>query len=275
MRFAQLAPIFMLALAGALLAWTKSAEPDGLEANSQDPGAQEPVGYTDTPYLPYQQWRVHDKNRPVPTVVQPGTASTPDSPGNPPSDALVLFDGSDLSAWTGGAWAVADGSVTVNGTGDLQTKEAFGDVQLHVEWRSPIEPGKKSQGRGNSGVFLMGRYEIQVLNSFQNRTYADGQAASIYGQYPPLVNACRPSAEWQSYDIVFMAPKFSEKGEVVQPAHVTAFHNGVLVQNHQALLGPTTHKQASTYQAHPAKLPIKLQDHGNAVSYRNIWLRRL
>jgi 3-keto-disaccharide hydrolase len=264
MRVTQLTLILLIACVGVLLGF-----------GYQEAVQQEPVGYTDTPFLPYQPWRVHDKSRPVPVVVQPGTASTQNQIGGAPSDALVLFDGSDLSAWTGGAWTVENGVMTVNGTGSMQSKQAFGDVQLHLEWASPIEPDKKSQGRGNSGVFLMGKYEVQVLNSFQNRTYADGQAAAIYGQYPPLVNACRPSGAWQVYDLIFTAPKFSEKGEVISPAYVTAIHNGVLVHNHRALLGPTRNKQAPSYQAHASKLPITLQDHGNAVSYRNIWARNL
>lgn len=235
---------------------------------------QGPVGYTDTPKLPNSEWRVHDKNRPVPPVVNPGKAPAQGS-APPPSDAVVLFDGTDLAAWEGGKWLVADGAMTVNGTGEVRTKQGFRDVQLHLEWRAPNEPKASSQGKGNSGVFFMGRYEVQVLNSYQNRTYADGQAASLYGQKPPMVNACRPSGEWQSYDIVFIAPRFDEKGQVTSPARVTVFHNGILVHLDEELLGPTAHRSLPKYSKHADKLPIKLQDHGNPVSYRNIWLREL
>ncbi len=235
---------------------------------------QGPVGYTDTPQLPDSKWRVHDKHRPVPEVVTPGKSSA-DMIVAPPSDAVILFDGTDLSQWTGGKWLVADGAMTVNGTGTITSKQGFRDVQLHLEWRTPHEPKASSQGKGNSGVFFMERYEVQVLNSYQNRTYADGQAASLYGQKPPLVNACRPAGEWQSYDIVFIAPRFGEKGEVLSPARLTVFHNGVLMHHDEKLLGPTAHRSLPKYSAHADKLPIKLQDHGNPVSYRNIWVREL
>jgi hypothetical protein len=248
------------------LGWALSPQP-------QQP-QQGPVGYTDTPQLPDSKWRVHDKNRPVPRVVTPGKL-TVSNPAPAPSDAVILFDGKDLSSWTGGSWLIADGAMTVNGSGGIKTKQSFGDVQLHLEWRAPDEPKASSQGKGNSGVFFMGRYEIQVLNSYQNRTYADGQAASLYGQKPPLVNACRPTGEWQTYDIVFLAPRFDDGGQVTQPARVTVFHNGILVQHDQKLLGPTAHKSLPKYSAHAAKLPISLQDHGNPVSYRNIWTREL
>lgn len=233
----------------------------------------QPVGYDDTPMLPGGEWRVHDSKRPAPGVVTPG-----DEPGAPPSDAVVLFDGADLSAWTSGGgearWAVEDGAMVVNGTGQIETRERYGDVQLHVEWASPTEVSSGSQGRGNSGVFLMGRYEIQVLDSFENRTYADGQAAAMYGQRPPLVNASRPPGEWQSYDIVFIAPRF-EGEELVSPARLTLFHNGVLVHHDEAFLGATTHRAVAKYSPHASEGPIALQDHGNPVRFRNVWARRL
>ncbi|MFQ5791098.1 MAG: DUF1080 domain-containing protein [Acidobacteriota bacterium] len=209
---------------------------------------------------------------PVPKKVDPGTA------GTAPSDAIVLFDGSDLSEWLGRngepQWEVKEGALTVvPGTGDLTTRRAFGDVQLHLEWRSPEVIAGEGQGRGNSGVFLMERYEVQILDSHQNRTYSNGQAGSVYKQFMPLVNATRPPGEWQSYDIVFAAPRFDSAGILERPATLTVLHNGVLIQNHVTLKGTTTYIGEPQYEAHPAKLPLKLQDHGNPVSFRNIWIR--
>ena len=228
-----------------------------------------------------QQWAVHDMKRPKPPVIQPGTFPTPEAPGKAQSDALVLFGGADLSHWQsakGGGeptWKVTSGYMEVAGGGDVQTKESFGDCQLHVEWASPTEVKGSSQGRGNSGIFFMGNYEVQVLDSYENETYADGQAAALYGQYPPLVNASLPPGQWQTYDIVFRRPHFDESGKVVKPATVTVFHNGVLVQDHRELKGATAHKQPGTYTKHADKLPIRLQDHGNPVRFRNIWIRQL
>lgn len=212
--------------------------------------------------------------KPAPAVVDPGRA------GRPPSDAVVLFDGTDLSAWRGrgGApqWDVADGALTVRpGAGNLTTKQAFGDVQLHIEWRAPGKIVGESQGRGNSGVFLMGLYEVQVLDSWQNPTYVNGQAASVYKQHVPLVNASRAPGEWQTYDIIFTAPRFTDEGALERPAAMTVLHNGVLVQNHVTLEGPTVFRGAPRYEAHADRLPIMLQDHRNEVSYRNIWVREL
>jgi len=240
---------------------------------SSEPQHEKPTeGYSDTPFLPGNKWRVHDIARPAPGVITPGVASAP------PSDAIVLFDGKDLSKWKCGdkpaGWKVEGGAMEVNGSGSIETQEEFGDVQLHVEWASPAAVESSSQGRGNSGVFLMGRYEVQVLDSFDNRTYSDGQAAAMYGQIPPLVNACRKPGEWQSYDIVFVAPRF-EKDALVSPAVLTLFHNGVLVHHADAFLGATAHKSLPKYSAHPAQGPISLQDHGNPVRYRNVWVRRL
>lgn len=212
--------------------------------------------------------------KPVPEVVDPGR------PGQPPSDAIVLFDGTDLSEWRGrdgeAEWKVADGAMTVvPGTGSLTTRRGFGDVQLHVEWRTPAEIVGESQGRGNSGVFLMGLYEVQVLDSWENPTYVNGQAASVYKQHVPLVNASRGPGEWQTYDIVFTAPRFGAGGELERPAAVTVLHNGVLVQNHVTLEGPTVFRGKPRYGAHAERLPLMLQDHRNDVSYRNIWVREL
>jgi hypothetical protein len=201
----------------------------------------------------------------------------------PPSDAVVLFDGTSLAAWhsAGSAeaparWRVTDGYFElVKGTGAIATKRNFGDVQLHLEWAAPVPATGTGQERGNSGVFLMGLYEIQILDSYDNPTYPDGQAAAIYGQYPPLVNASRPPGEWQSFDIVFRRPRFRPDGTLVSPPYLTVLHNGLLAQDHVALSGPTSHNQRPSYATHPDKLPLVLQDHGNPVRFRNVWIREL
>ena len=226
-------------------------------------------------------WPIHDRSRPQPPVITSGTASTQELPGRPPSDAVVLFDGKDLSQWVsakGGPaeWKVENGYFEiVPKTGDIQTKQAFGDCQLRVEWAAPKPPHGEDQDRGNSGVYLMGLYEVQVLDSYQSKTYADGQAAAFYGQYPPLVNACRAPGEWQTYDIVWHGLRFNASGKLLRPGTVTVLHNGVLVQDHVTLTGPTAHKQRPPYTAHPEKLPLRLQDHNHPVRYRNIWVRAL
>jgi len=238
------------------------------------------LGYDDTPLLPGSKYRVHDGTRPQPRIVAPGTESTQDAPGEPPSDAVVLFDGTDASGWVhadGGEmkWTVENGYMQVAPkTGNIQSTEHFGDCQLHVEWAAPAEVQGDSQGRGNSGVFLMGRYEIQVLDCFDNPTYPDGTTAGIYGQRPPLVNACREPGEWQSFDIVWVAPRFDDE-TLVSPARVTVLHNGVLVHHDQELTGPTTHRRILDYQPHPPTGPLMLQDHGDLVRFRNIWYRPL
>ena len=248
--------------------------------SSAQNSAQKNVGYSDTPLQPNGKWRVHDGTRPQPTVITPGTFSTAEAPGKPPSDAVVLFDGTDLSKWRtekGGApgWKVENGSMMVVAkAGDIFTRDEFGDCQLHIEWSAPNPPKGDSQGRGNSGVFFMTNFEFQVLDSYQNPTYPDGQAAALYGQYPPLVNASRKPGEWQVYDIVFTAPRFAN-GKLETPAYITAMHNGVIVHNHTALLGPTSHKMIGTYMPVGPKGPIKLQDHGDPVRFRNIWVRPL
>lgn len=212
---------------------------------------------------------------PVPLVVTPGKNCN-----EPPSDALILFDGKNLNAWTNkdgssAGWIVADGAVTVKPrTGIIKTKKQFGDVQLHIEWRAPAEVKGESQGRGNSGIFLMERYELQVLDSYDNITYPNGQAGSIYKQGIPLVNACRPPGAWQTYDVIFMAPVFTEKGMLKSPARITVFHNGVLIQNNFEIKGPTVYTGIPRYEQHGIA-SIVLQDHGNPVSYRNIWIREL
>jgi len=223
-------------------------------------------------------WKSHDVTRPHPPVVTPAAHELPVPP---PSDAIVLFDGTNLDQWRGedgtaATWILEEGAMRPSGKGeDLYTVRPFGDVQLHVEWASPLPARGRCQGRGNSGVFLMGLYEVQILDSYQNETYADGQAAALYGQTPPLVNACRPPGEWQTYDIVFRRPRFAPGGDCMQPARFTLFHNGVLVQDGVALRGGTMWLQPMPYAFHPDKLPISLQDHGNPVRFRNIWLREL
>ena len=235
------------------------------------------LGYTDTPKLPDGKWTVHDSRRPQPRVVTPGTASTQEKPGKAPSDAIVLFDGTNLDEWKNKKWKVENGYMeAVKRGGSMVSIKEFGDIQLHIEWAAPNPPKGTSQGRGNSGVFLMGKYEIQVLDCYENQTYPDGQAASLYGQKPPFVNACRKPGEWQTYDIFFKAPVFDEETKkLVKPAYVTVIHNGVLMHLHQELLGPTSHKKVAKYRYHGPKGPISMQDHGNPVRYRNIWVREL
>jgi hypothetical protein len=231
---------------------------------------------------PPKEWEIHDLNRPQPKVIEPATASTEGQAGRAPSDAIVLFDGKDLSRWRAdkgdgpAGWKVENGYMeVVKGAGGIHTDQGFGDVQLHVEWRAATPGHGEGQERSNSGVFLMRQYEVQVLDSHGNKTYPDGQASALYGQYPPLVNASRPAGEWQTYDIVFHAPRFGADGAVARPARVTVFHNGVLTQDNRELTGPTAHKARPPYKAHADRLPIGLQDHGDPVRFRNIWVREL
>jgi len=226
------------------------------------------------------QFPIHDENRPQPRVVDPGPAA--ERPAPPPSDALVLFDGGDLAKWrtkkdgSPAKWKVAGGAMeVVAGTGDIETAQGFGDCQLHVEWATPAVVAGEGQHRGNSGVFLMGQYEVQVLDSHGNKTYPDGQAAALYGQHPPLVNASRPPGQWQTYDIAFTAPRFKAGTTLDRPASATVVHNGIVVQNGATFWGPTLHKQIGAYTPDTARGPIALQDHGNPVRYRNVWIRPL
>ncbi len=233
-----------------------------------------PDGYEDTFSVPGQTWGVHDKERPEPAIVDPA-----DEPGGAPSDATILFDGTDLSKWTSGdgepaEWKVEDGYMEVNGTGSIRTRDNFGSCQLHVEWASPETPEGTSQNRGNSGIMLMGLYEIQVLDSYENRTYSDGQAASVYGQHPPMVNASRKPGEWQTYDMIFEAPEYDGR-KVVKPGYVTVIHNGIVTQHRAEILGRVAHKDPPRYAPHDDALPLLLQDHGNPVRFRNIWIRPL
>lgn len=204
---------------------------------------------------------------PEPVVVTPGEGTAP------PSDAIVLFDGKDLSQWEGGdKWEIKDGVATVKQVG-ITSKQAFGDCQFHVEFATPAEVSGSGQGRGNSGIYFMGNYEVQLLDSFENPTYFDGQCGSVYKQQPPIVNACRKPGEWQAYDIIFTAPKFNEDGTVAKPAAVTVLQNGILVQNHFELQGMTAWDAPAKYTKHPEKLPIHIQNHGNPIRFRNIWIR--
>jgi hypothetical protein len=279
---ARLAVIVAAALAVATLGARQTPPAQG----RQSPAPAQPappageLGYTDTPMLPGMPWHVHDPARPHPHVVTPGAA-----PGAPPSDAIVLFDGKDLAHWahhgTGAnagkvldaTWPVRDGYFEV-GKGDLYTRESFGDMQVHLEWASPGDVHGTSQGRGNSGLKVMGLYEVQILDSFGNPTYADGQAAAVYGQWPPLANVARKPGEWQTYDVVFEAPRF-EGDKLVKPAYVTVIWNGVLVHVHREVMGTTIHRQLGKYTPHAAELPFFLQDHNSPVRYRNVWVRRL
>ncbi len=277
--------------------------------------AAESIGYKDTPILPGQPWHVHDPDRPLPRVVTPGATFSHNAP--PPSDAVVLFDGTDLSKWTSdkgaAGWKVvseqpavcakpeptpahgaellmrrtkiavakcctkAGGYMeVVKGAGNIRTKESFGDFQLHLEFATPEVVVGNSQARGNSGVLIFGEFEVQVLDSYDNRTYADGQAGAMYGQYPPLVNAVKKPGEWQSYDIIFEAPQWGPDGKLTRRASVTVLLNGVALHNKKEYIGRSGHKEVGTYdKLHASRGPIMLQDHGNPMRFRNIWLRNL
>ncbi len=250
------------------------------------PAKNRDLGYDDTPIIPGQPYRVHDIKRPHPREIEPAA-----KPGGAPSDAIVLFDGKDLSKWTKGKshltgttpfagteppeWKVENGYFeVVPGKGDIATRDKFGDVQLHVEWAAPADAEGKSQGRGNSGVFMMGRYEVEILDSYNNPTYADGEAGAIYGQWPALVNPSRKPGEWQTFDIVWEAPHF-DGAKLMKPAYLTLFMNGVVMHNRKELVSPTKHAALDQYQPQPAEDVLVLQNHGNRVRFRNIWVRRL
>ncbi len=250
----------------------------GLLLTAAAAAQQQPVGYDDTPELPGLPWKVHDPNRPLPPVVAPG-ASFSDMAAAP-ADAVVLFDGTDLSKWqkAGGGdaeWKVENGYMEVTSTGSIRTRDEFGDFQLHLEFATPGQVESNSQGRGNSGVMIYGDYEVQILDSYENRTYADGQAGAIYGQTPPMVNAARPPGAWQTYDIIFEAPRW-ENGEVTKKAHVTVIHNGVVIHHRKEYIGRTIHRRVGVYdRPHEPRGWIGLQDHRNPTRFRNIWIREL
>lgn len=227
-----------------------------------------------------RDWKVHDPERALPTVIDPGTESSQEQPGAAPSDAVVLFDGKDLSQWqardgTDPAWQVENGEMVAAGS-DIVSKEAFGDCQVHIEWLAPDPDTGAGQDKGNSGIKMMGHYEVQVLDSYQNKnkTYADGVAGAIYGQYPPLVNASRPPGQWQTFDIAFFAPRRDAEGKVIDPARITVFHNGVLIHHNAEILGNTS-GPSREYKEHAEKEPLLLQFHGHPVRFRNIWVRPL
>jgi hypothetical protein len=259
-------------------------QPAKAQAAQAAPAEQKPrIEYVNTPS---GRWMIHDMNRPAPPVITPGTFSSTRRVGQAPSDAIVLFDGTEASMknWTDtkgnpSKWVVGEGYMeSVKGAGYIQTKESFGSCQLHVEFATPEKVSGTSQGRGNSGVFLQGEFEVQVLDSYENKTYPDGQCSALYGRSVPLVNACRKPGEWQSYDIIFHRAHFGKDGKIVTKPTFTVFQNGVLVQDHVTLEGGTQWNgphAISPFRAIPDKGPIQLQDHGNPVRYRNIWVRPL
>jgi hypothetical protein len=273
--------LLLMGCAAAVMA-QPAAQPAGRRpANAIPETAGDDVrGYNDTPQIPGQKWKVHDMDRPRPKKVMPA----PYFVEPPPSDAIVLFNGKDLSHWgqmgrdgkvQEPKWKVENGYIEiVPRTGRLVTKEKFGDCQLHVEWMVPPGATGQGQGRGNSGVELMMRYEVQVLESHTNLTYADGGAGAMYGMWPPMVNPSRPQGEWNVYDIFFEAPKF-ENGSLAKPAYMTVVYNGMLVHHHQQQLGTTIWRQVAKYAPHAPEEPLSLQDHSQPVRYRNIWIRRL
>jgi len=278
---------WILAVAVAAVAatfWTVAVRAQKKRLPVADCGRTAGLGYDDTPMLPGQPWRVHDIKRPQPRTIVPPTESSQERPGRPPSDAVVLFDGKDLSHWTNHpkkkefgdiTWKVEKGYMeVVPYAGDLVSKERFGDGQDPVEWAAPAAPCGTSQWRGNSGVLIMSNYEIQVLDNDENPTYADGMAGAIYGQWPPLVNPARRRGQWQIYDIVFEAPVF-EGEKVVKPAYATVFLNGVVIHHRQQIIGRMAHRQVGQYHPHGPLEPLTVQDHETPGRYRNIWVRPL
>jgi hypothetical protein len=248
---------------------------------AQNPQKKELVQYVETDT---GRWMVHDEDRPAPPVITPGICGAQAAPVKAPSDAIVLFDGTDLANWVNAKgeptkWIVRDGYMeSVKGAGDVKTRQQFGSCQLHVEFATPSVVTGSGQGRGNSGVFLQGIYEIQVLDSYENKTYPDGQCGALYGRAVPLVNACCKPGQWQMYDVIYGRPLFDQAGKVIRKAMFTVFHNGVLIHDHVELTGGTVWVSAhavTEYAPHADKGPIMLQDHSNPVRYRNIWIREL
>jgi hypothetical protein len=230
-------------------------------------------GYKDTPVQPWSKFHVHDPDRPAPPRVTP-PAPAAARPQSPPSDAVVLFNGQDLSAWQPTKWQVVDGCLIAT-EGPMATKQEFGDCQLHVEWAVPTEPADSIWNRGNNGIFLLGSIEVQIFDSYDTKIYPDGQAAAIYAQTPPLVNACRKPGEWETYDILFTAPKFTESGEVAAPARITMLHNGVLVHLNQEIYGNTPHAGLASYAGVKPRGPLALGAHQCPVRFRQLWIRPL
>jgi hypothetical protein len=276
---------FALLTALAMTSFSSSAQPPASQANAAP--KEEIEGFTNTAMLPGGKWHQHDPNRPQPEIVTPGAAFSQGAP--PPSDAEVLFDGKDLSKWQNGrgqdaAWKVQDGYMEVTRAGDIRTRGTWSDFQLHVEWTAPTQTaGLHGQSRGNSGILINNMYEVQVLDSYNDKTYPDGQAGAIYGQMPPLVNASKPPGEWQTYDIIWESPRWNEKSELTQKACVTVLHNGVVVQHRTEFIGSTdgigggvAWKSPSFYKQHDPAVFVMLQNHNaNPVRYRNIWIRDL
>lgn len=279
----QMKTFSLTAFSLAVVAACAISNPANVNAQEAAKTTTENPGYTDTPMLPSGKWHVHDPARPAPPVVTPGATFSDGAPA--PSDAIVLFDGHDLSQWEHGEtandhgepkWKVQDGYMEiVPHSGYIHTKQEFKDFQLHLEWAEPAEVQGTSQERGNSGVFLQGVYEVQVLDSYNNPTYADGQCAAQYGQTPPMANSCRPPGQWQTYDIVFKAARFGEDHQLIRPASVTVIQNGVLMHVDHPYLGPTGHKILANYKHEVSSGPLALQDHGNPVRFRNIWIRNI
>ena len=232
------------------------------------------IGYKDTPILPWCGYHVHDPDRPAPKKVTPCRPTAYEKAGIAPSDAIILFDGKNLLQWNSSDWKIENGEL-IAVSGNLTTRQLFGDCQLHIEWQAPDPPQGSIWDRGNNGVMLMGLFEIQIYDSYTEKIYPDGQAAAVYGQTPPMVNACRKPGQWQTYDIIFFAPVF-KNGKLEKPAFVTVFHNGLLVHHHQKIYGPTGHRILPKYdKAIPEKLPLSLSAHNNPVRFRNIWIRPL
>ncbi|MGO9111968.1 MAG: DUF1080 domain-containing protein [Thermoguttaceae bacterium] len=276
----------LLTKSGAVCFLALGVAAPALAAEGPTNGGENIDGFRDTPMLPGGKWHLHDPDRPQPPVVTPGATFSQNAPA--PSDAEILFDGKDLSKWVNGrgrpaTWKVQDGYVETQSGGGIRTRGKWADFQLHVEWASPVPAVGTGQGRGNSGILINGMYEVQVLDSYKAKTYPDGQAAAIYGQSPPLVNASKAPGEWQTYDIIFESPRWNEKGELVKKAIITVLHNGVVVQNHYEFTGGTDGisaeipwKSLSRYaKQHPPEVFIELQDHHNPVRFRNIWVRLL
>lgn len=254
--------LLFAALLCCALAFTTAAAAEPDKTDTPRPSLP---GYKDSPLIPGTTWHVHDPDRPHPPIVQTDGV---------PSDAVALFNGTDLSRWQASDWKVQDG-VMIAGSKNITSKDSLGDIQLHIEWCIPELPASTPAGnRGNSGVFLMGLYELQIFDSHGTDIYADGQAGALYGQMPPQVNASRKPGEWQTYEIIFTAPRFKD-GNLEQPARLTALHNGVLILNHVEVLGATAHRALPKYKPHTAALPLVLQAHGCPVRFRNIWIRPL